>query len=124
IQPCTPVQTFLDALPELLVHDPQLGSGQGDPLGRIPSPLLLRPALDDLLAAVPDDLAAVERTVEHLPNAARRPTATARRSDMLVVQPVGDSKHPDPVRVQLEDAADDCGLDDIDRSRDPGSPAD
>ena len=42
---------------------------------------------------------------------------------MLVVQPVGDSKHPDPVRVQLEDAADDCRLRYVDRSSDARSAA-
>src|SRR5207247_6914978 len=94
------------------------GQVQGDPLGRVPSPLLLRPTLDDLLTAVPDDLAAVERTVEHLPNAARRPAPTAGRCDVLAVQPMRDSEHPDPVRIQLEDAADDCRLRYVDSSSD------
>ena len=43
---------------------------------------------------------------------------------MLVVQPVGDSEHPDPVRVQLEDAPDDGRLRYVDRASDAGGATD
>src|SRR5262249_9368413 len=97
-------QTRLDSGPQLGADDPQLGARRLEPLvlGQSDLHALPAPDLEPLLAV--DHNAVVDAVVQQIADGRRAPLAVAW---VLLVQPVGDLRDPEPARAPLEDLAHD-----------------
>ena len=114
------LQAPMDLLPQVLRYDAQRWSGEEDPLGFWPLPLLLGPTAMELRGFIPDNLASIERAVEHFSDTRGGPPMTflSWRGNPFVVEGLGNPAQSVPRRGQVKDATDHLGLIRVDVAHD------
>src|SRR6266849_3167546 len=102
------LQAPMDLLPQLLRYDAQRWSGEEEPLGFWPLPLVLGPTAMELRGFIPDNLAAIERAVEHFSDTGGGPPMPflSGRWNPFIVERLGNPAQSEPRRVQVKDATD------------------
>jgi len=93
-------------------HDAELGRLKHEPLGLRASPLRARAAPIDPLHLIPHNATLVEIAVKHFADRRRSPAAPLafRLRHALLSQAFRDADQAPPIGAELEDAADDLGL--------------